>query len=135
MDHRDRRAAVHHGDLTLDHHVTDPEPPAGDAVGEVEALDQVMPFRLDRARGPLVGGEAHRRTGGEGHHRIECHQSHMSGRGYVSGHDQQGMVSAGAQAGDCSHGIAAQPVGEQPLSGGTCGKIATDLGAETDRNH
>ncbi|GAA4440705.1 hypothetical protein GCM10023170_013650 [Phytohabitans houttuyneae] len=45
------------------------------------------------------------------------------------------MVPAGAQAGDGSHGIATQAVGEQPLPGGTHRKIATDLRPETDGNH
>jgi hypothetical protein len=131
----DRRAAVRHRHLPLDHHVTDPPAPAGEAVDELEAGEQFVPARGDRPVRPFVRGQPHRRTGRQGDHRVQRREGEVPGGRGVARDDQQAVVATGAQAAHRAHRVTTPAVRHQPLAGGPLGDPAAQLGAERQAAH
>ena len=67
----DAVAAVGHRDLAFQDDLTDPPAPPGYAVRELEVLQVVVTGRVERAGRPLVHGEAHDGTTGQGEDGVE----------------------------------------------------------------
>jgi hypothetical protein len=62
VHHAERRVSVRHRQLAFEHDVADPPAPAGQAVGEVEALQVPVARGIDGAGCPFVHAEAHARA-------------------------------------------------------------------------
>ena len=96
------------------HDVPDLPAPAWNAAVEIEAGEQLVPSRIDRSVTPLVGGEA--KTGvADDENRIEGEEPHHPRAWPIDGDGEKPVVAAGPEPRDGSHGVAAEPVGDEPL--------------------
>ena len=115
VDRRHTGRTVPHREHALEHDVADAPPPPGQAVAQLEALQQQVTARLDGTGGPLVGAEPDRRPTGRGDDRVQRGQGHHPARRDVAGDDEQAVVAAHAKAADRAHRVAATAVGAEPL--------------------
>ena len=93
-----------------------------------------MATRIDRAAGPLVGGQPDPAVA-EDEHRVERGEPEHPADGRLRGDDQEPVISARAKPGHGAHGEPAQPVGDQPFARGGRVEVPADLRAEPDRRH
>ncbi len=134
VDDADRRRAVRHRQLALEHDPADLPAPARHAVLEVERDEQLVAARVDGAARPTRrwrGGSARRRRRAPGRARRD---RAFRAPGPSTATDEQPVVAARAQPGDRAHRVAADAVGDEPLAQRRLVERAAHLRAEADRH-
>ena len=131
----DRGVPVPHRQGPLDDDVADPPAPPGQAVADLEALQQGVPGRVDRPEAHSWVPSLTRAPEGS----VSTGSSEASAirrtEPPVPRHDQQSVVAARAQAARRAHRVAAEPVGDEPFPRGARAERPAHLGPVPEDAH